>query len=206
MWPAVGRTLIPTILILSIVLRKQPSNRSAPSFSAGSRGNPSDVRPPLFCWQENRMALTLRPVADQVIVITGASSGIGLVTARTAARRGATVVLAARNEQALRTVVDEIRAAGGTAAYVVADVGREEDVQRIAETAIAEFGRFDTWVNNAGVSIFGNIMEVSTEDLRRVFDTVLWGVAYGSRTAVAHFRHRGGNQSRGADQRGQLFR
>ena len=114
------------------------------------------------------MALTLRPVADQVIVITGASSGIGLVTARTAARRGATVVLAARNEQALRTFVDEIRAAGGTAAYVAADVGREEDVQRIAETAIAEFGRFDTWVNNAGVSIFGNIMEVSTEDLRRV--------------------------------------
>jgi short-subunit dehydrogenase len=141
------------------------------------------------------MALTLRPVADQVIVITGASSGIGLVTARTAARRGATVVLAARNEQALRTVVDEIRAAGGAAAYVVADVGREEDVQQIAETAIAEFGRFDTWVNNAGVSIFGNIMEVSTEDLRRVFDTVFWGVAYGSRTAVAHFRDRGGNQA-----------
>ncbi|WNG88065.1 SDR family oxidoreductase [Mycobacterium sp. ITM-2016-00317] len=137
------------------------------------------------------MKLSLRPLSEQVMVITGASSGIGLVTARMAAREGVgALVLAARNEDALSTLTDEIRAAGGKAVYVVADVGEESDVQRIADTAISEFGRFDTWVNNAGVSIFGNIMDVSTEDFRRVFDTVFWGVAYGSRAAVAHFRTR----------------
>src|SRR4051812_4616014 len=106
------------------------------------------------------MPLSLRPLRDQVVVLTGASSGIGLVTARMAARHGARLVLAARNEQALHDLADEIRAAGGQAVPVVADVGREEDVARIASTALEEFGRFDTWVNNAGVSIFGHIEEV----------------------------------------------
>lgn len=82
-----------------------------------------------------------------------------------AAKKGAKLVLAARNEDALRQVVDEIRSKGGQAIYVVADVGREEDVNRIAERAIAEFGGFDTWVNNAGVSIFGRCMEVSIPDM-----------------------------------------
>jgi short-subunit dehydrogenase len=125
------------------------------------------------------------------MVITGASSGIGLVTARMAARRGARLVLAARNEEALRTLVTEIRREGGQAAYVVADVGREEDVTAIADTAIKEFGGFDTWVNNAAVSIFGNLMDVSVEDMHRDFDTVFWGVVYGSRAAVRHFKERG---------------
>lgn len=136
------------------------------------------------------MGLSLRPLSKQIMVITGASSGIGLVTARMAARRGATVVLAARNEEALQTLQEEIRRSGGRATYVVADVGKEADVEKIADAALAEYGRFDTWVNNAGVSVFGNILDVSTPDFRRVFDTVFWGVAYGSRTALAHFRTR----------------
>lgn len=136
------------------------------------------------------MALSLKPLHDQVVVITGPSSGIGLVTARMAAQQGAKLVLAARNEDALRQLVEEIRSKGGQAIYVVADVGKEEDVNRIAERAIAEFGGFDTWVNNAGVSIFGRCMEVTIPDMKRMFDTNFWGVVYGSRVAVNHFRQR----------------
>jgi short-subunit dehydrogenase len=138
------------------------------------------------------VAESLRPVDSQVIVLTGASSGIGLVTARMAAKRGARLVLAARNCDALRELTEEIRAGGGQAVFVVADVGREEDVQAIADTAVKEFGGFDTWVNNAGVSIFGNITDVTVADMHRVFDTVFWGVVYGSRAAVQHFKDRGG--------------
>src|SRR3954454_14729018 len=134
------------------------------------------------------MRLHLRPVGDQVIVITGASSGIGLVTARTAARGGAKVVLAARNEAALRTLAGEIADQGGEALAVRCDVGVPEDVAAVARAAIERFGRFDTWVNNAGVSIFGRLVDVSLEDMRRVMDTVHWGVVHGSRKAVPHSR------------------
>ncbi|MCZ2827675.1 SDR family oxidoreductase [Modestobacter sp. VKM Ac-2986] len=137
------------------------------------------------------MSVPLRPIDQQVVVITGASSGIGLVTARMAAQRGAAVVVAARNADALTQLVAEVRGQGGRAVAVVADVGRQEDVARIAAAAIAEFGRFDTWVNNAGVSIFGEIPEVSIEDMHRVFDTVYWGVVYGCLQAVEHYRARG---------------
>jgi NAD(P)-dependent dehydrogenase (short-subunit alcohol dehydrogenase family) len=95
------------------------------------------------------MTLTLKPLDEQVIVITGASSGIGLVTARRAAQRGACVVLAARNEKDLHGATDTIRRAGGRAVYAVADVADAAQVEAIADTAIREFGRFDTWVNNA---------------------------------------------------------
>ncbi|GHC18494.1 putative oxidoreductase YxnA [Kushneria pakistanensis] len=124
------------------------------------------------------------------MVITGASSGIGLVTARMAAKKGARLVLAARNEEALQKLCEEIQGQGGKAIYVVADVGSESDVARIGESAIEAFGRFDTWVNVAGVSIFGRCMEVSIEDMQRMFDTNFWGVVYGSRAAVAHFQER----------------
>lgn len=136
------------------------------------------------------MGIALKPLNQQVIVITGASSGIGLVTARMAAKQGAKLVVAARNEDALRQLVEEIRHQGGQAIYVVADVGQEEEVNRIAERAIAEFGGFDTWVNNAGVSIFGRCMEVTIPDMKRMFDTNFWGVVYGSRAAVNHFRQK----------------
>lgn len=132
----------------------------------------------------------LRPLSEQVVVITGASSGIGLVTARQAAARGAAVVLAARNTAALETAAQQIRDAGGRALAVITDVGRVAEVERLAEAAVAEFGRIDTWVNNAGVSIFGMVDEVSDEDLHRMFDTNYWGVVYGSRAALAHYRGR----------------
>ncbi len=135
--------------------------------------------------------VSLKPLAEQVIVITGASSGIGLVTARMAARAGARVVLAARNVEALKQLEDEINGRGGAAYAVPTNVGDEYDVERLAQAAVQRFGRFDTWVNNAGVSIFGRIVDVSTKDMRRMFETNFWGVVYGSRAAVRHFAERG---------------
>src|SRR4051812_22209343 len=100
------------------------------------------------CEGGDEMNLQLKNLSAQVVVITGASSGIGLVTARMAARRGARLVLAARSEEALRQLAEEINSSGGEATYVVADVGSEEDVRRIGEKANERFGGFDTWVNN----------------------------------------------------------
>lgn len=134
------------------------------------------------------MKIKLKPLNQQVIVITGASSGIGLVTARMAAQKGAKLILAARNEEALKQLTDELSKSGAKAAYVVTDVGDETQMKHVAEVAIAEFGGFDTWVNNAGVSIFGIITDVSIEDMKRMFDTNFWGTVYGSRIAVSHFK------------------
>ena len=138
------------------------------------------------------MNFRLRKLSDQAIVITGASSGIGLVTARLAAKRGARVVLNARNEEALRQVTAEINATGGEAIHVAGDVGKFDDVKKIASEAIRHFGGFDTWVNNAGVSIYGPVLAQSLEDQRRLFETNYWGVVHGSIVACAHLRGRGG--------------
>ena len=136
--------------------------------------------------------MTLKPLLEQAIVITGASSGIGLVTAKQAASRGARVVLAARNEADLQAAVDEIRHNGGRAIYVVADVANPADVELIARRAIGEFGRIDTWVNNAAVSMYGRVMELSLEEARRQFDVNYWGQVYGCRVAVPYLLDEGG--------------
>jgi short-subunit dehydrogenase len=138
------------------------------------------------------MKVRLLPMREQIMVITGASSGIGLVTAKHAAGAGARVVLAARNARDLERAVSEIRRAGGRAIHVVADVAVSEQVDRIADTAIREFGRIDTWVNNAAVSMYGRIMQLAVDDMRRQMDVNYWGQVYGSRTAVRHMRERGG--------------
>src|SRR5438105_166466 len=124
----------------------------------------------------------LKPVHEQVIVITGASSGIGLTTAERAAQRGACVVLAARNENDLRSAVQAIRHRGGRAIHVVADVADPAQVERIAAEAIREFGRIDTWVNNAAASMYGRLTDIALADLRRQFDVNYWGQVHGSRT------------------------
>jgi short-subunit dehydrogenase len=139
-----------------------------------------------------RRRLRLKPLGKQVMVITGATSGIGLSTARAACARGVSLVLAARNGEALKAVRDDLAAKGAKVVYVVADVGIETDVRAIAETAIGEFGGFDTWVNNAGVSIFAPLSEIPIADQRRLFETNYWGVVYGSLEAVKHFKTRDG--------------
>src|SRR5687768_288742 len=136
--------------------------------------------------------MKLKNISEQTIVITGATSGIGLATARMAAEKGAKLVLIARNEDALRELADEIKSNGGQAIYFAADVADENALREAANKAKAEFGGFDTWVNNAGGSVYGRIMDVPTEDLRRLFETNLWGVVYGSRIAVENLRMRGG--------------
>lgn len=136
--------------------------------------------------------MKLRKLSEQVMVITGATSGIGLTTARMAAEEGAQLLLVARNEQALRELTDEINNGGGRAIYHAADVADEGSLREAAQKAMNEFGRIDTWVNNAGGSMYGRIMDVSVDDLRRVFETNVWGVVYGSRIAVEHMRDMGG--------------
>jgi NAD(P)-dependent dehydrogenase (short-subunit alcohol dehydrogenase family) len=130
-----------------------------------------------------------KPLRAQVMVVTGASSGIGLATVRMAVERGARVVLAARSEDVLARVAAEL---GDRAVHVVADVGRREDVQAVADKAIAAFGGFDTWVNVAGLTVYGPLREIAYEDHERLIQTNLWGTVNGSLVAVEHLRERGG--------------
>ena len=136
--------------------------------------------------------MKLKKLSEQTIVITGATSGIGLTTARMAAEKGAKLVLIARNEAALSELAGEIKASGGQAIYHAADVADAYALQIAADIANEEFGGFDTWVNNAGGSVYGRITDVPTEDLRRLFETNVWGVVNGSKVAVGHLKNRGG--------------
>jgi NAD(P)-dependent dehydrogenase (short-subunit alcohol dehydrogenase family) len=138
------------------------------------------------------MGIKLKRLEDQVIVITGGTSGIGLATAKRAAKRGARVVLCSRNEPELRETVAAIENAGGQARSVVADVANQQDVERLADSAMEEFGGIDTWVNNAGVSFYGKLTDVAVEDMRRLFEVNFWGTVYGARAAVARLRGNGG--------------
>lgn len=134
----------------------------------------------------------LRKLHEQVIVITGATSGIGLATARMAAQRGARLVLAARDETAVRQLAEELNATGAEAVAVTADVSREDQVEQIAEKALERFGGFDTWINNAAVSMYGHLLDEPLKDERQLFETNYWGTVHGSRTAAKHLRENGG--------------
>src|SRR3954451_2377190 len=138
------------------------------------------------------MKIRLKPLKEQVMVITGATSGIGLATAKRAAERGARVVLCSRNESGLQEAVAQIEESGGTARGVVADVSSPEDVERLAASAIEEFGSVNTWVNNAGVSFYGRLTEVALEDMRQLFEVNFWGMVHGARAAVPRLRATGG--------------
>lgn len=138
------------------------------------------------------MSPRLKSLKQQVIVITGATSGIGLTTARAAADAGARLVLAARNAQALATIRSELQAHGTEVETVTADVGNEEQVFAIVDAAQRRFGGFDTWVNNAGIGIYGTSQQVSRDDMRRLFDTNFWGVVHGSLAALPVLKARGG--------------
>jgi short-subunit dehydrogenase len=138
------------------------------------------------------MRIKLKPVSEQVIVITGASSGIGLATAEEAYRRGAKLVVAARSEGTLQALVETITAEGGQAIYVPADVAESAQLEAVADAAITTFGRIDSWVNNAAVSIYGRLDEVTEADSRRLFDINFWGSVNGSLIALRYLKQTGG--------------
>ena len=138
-----------------------------------------------------RMPLA-RPLSDSTVVITGASSGIGTATAYALARRGCTVVLAARTEPALRAVARECDELGGRTLVVPTDITDPAAVERLAASAVAQFGRIDAWVNNAAVGVVGLFDEIPVAEFRRVLEVDLLGTAYGMRAALPHLDAAGG--------------
>lgn len=129
--------------------------------------------------------------AAPVVVITGASSGIGRATARRYAARGARLVLASRSRPALEHVAGDCRAAGARVLVVPADVADEAAVHALAEAAVREFGRIDVWVGGAGVFAYGRFEELPSNLFRRVVETNLMGQVHGARAVLPHFRRQG---------------
>ncbi|HYG88720.1 MAG TPA: SDR family oxidoreductase [Azospirillum sp.] len=130
-----------------------------------------------------------------VVVVTGASSGIGRATAHAFARRGAVVVLAARRAEMLHEVEQECRELGrdqgGMAVAVPTDVTDEHAVDRLARSALARFGRIDVWFNNAGVGVFGRFEDIPSDVWRRVIETNVFGTVHGAKAAMRQFRAQG---------------
>jgi short-subunit dehydrogenase len=134
----------------------------------------------------------LKRVSAQVMVITGASSGIGLTTALMAAERGAKLMLVARSGDTLDEIQRGLTDIGAEAIVCPADVADREALEAAAQKAVERWGRIDTWVNDAGVSIYGRLDEVSDEDNRRLFETNFWGTVNGSLVALPYLQRQGG--------------
>ena len=132
-----------------------------------------------------------KPIREQVVVITGASSGIGREAALRFASQGASVVLAARNEEALEEVAGQVRARGGKALVVVTDVSLWEQVAHLASEAVARFGRIDTWVNNAGISGYATFENLPVADMERIIRVNLLGTMYGVKAALPVLKRQG---------------
>jgi NAD(P)-dependent dehydrogenase (short-subunit alcohol dehydrogenase family) len=130
-------------------------------------------------------------IEGSVVVLTGASSGVGRAAARHFAERGARLVIAARSAGDLEQVAAECTAAGAEALPIPTDVGSEEQVKELAAGAIDRFGRIDTWVNNAGVIAYGYFEDIPSEVFDRVLRTNLLGQVYGARAALAQFQRQG---------------
>ncbi|MFD0485674.1 SDR family oxidoreductase [Kineococcus sp. GCM10028916] len=133
-----------------------------------------------------------RRLADQVVVVLGASSGIGRATALRLAQDGARVVCASRGTEALRTLVEEITAAGGRATAVRADITRPEDLTALVDAAESTYGRIDTWVTMAGISVYGTIADVPLEEFRRVAEVNYLGHVAAAQVAVPAMERNGG--------------
>ncbi len=132
-----------------------------------------------------------RELKNRVVVITGASSGFGRGSAREFAVEGANVVAAARRSELLDEVVHECEAAGARALAVPTDVSQQSEVEDLARRAVAEFGRIDVWVNNAGAGAIGRFDDVPLADHVKVIETDLVGTLYGSYFAIQQFRRQG---------------
>src|SRR5437763_11330151 len=133
-----------------------------------------------------------KPLADQVIVVTGASSGLGRAMARLAGARGAKVVVTSRSAEPLDACVREIEASGSEALAITADVAVQDEVAQVVEQAVDRFGRIDTYVANAIVTVYAETYRYEPEELRRIMDVNFFGQVYGYWAALPHLR-----QSRG---------
>src|SRR3954470_6139217 len=129
-----------------------------------------------------------KPISEQVVVVTGASSGLGRAVARLAGERGAKVVVTARNAEALDNCVGEIERAGSEALAVPGDVTDRAAVERVIEAAVERFGRIDTYVANAIVTVYAEAERLEEDELRRVFDVNFFGVVYGYWAVLPHLR------------------
>ena len=130
-------------------------------------------------------------IASKVIVITGASSGLGEATARHLGAAGASLVLAARRGDRLATLAAEIRAKGGKVEVVVADVSRRADFETLVQKALASFGRIDVMINNAGLMAIAPMSEAKVEEWERMIDINIKGVLYGIAAALPVFQKQG---------------
>jgi NAD(P)-dependent dehydrogenase (short-subunit alcohol dehydrogenase family) len=133
-----------------------------------------------------------RPLSDQVIVVTGASSGLGRAVARAAGARGAKVVVTARNAEALDNCVREIEAAGGRGLAVPGDCTSQDEVEQVVERAVDGFGRIDTYVANAIVTVYAETYRYKADELRRIMDVNFFGQVYGYWAVLPHLRESGG--------------
>jgi NAD(P)-dependent dehydrogenase (short-subunit alcohol dehydrogenase family) len=142
-------------------------------------------------YERGEVVIRLKPIDQQVVVVFGASSGIGRETALRFAKRGAKVVVAARSEEGLQSLVDEIRSGGGEATAIPADVVEFEQIKAVADGAVEKYGRLDTWVHLAAVSLYATFEQTAPEEFKRVIETNLVGQAYGAMAALPHLRRTG---------------
>ena len=135
--------------------------------------------------------MRLKPIDQQVVVVVGASSGIGRETARRFAKRGAKLVVSARSQPGLASLVAEIQGEGGVVTAIPADVAECAQVNAVAERAIEAYGRLDTWVHLAAVSVYAPFEQTTPEEFRRIIDVNLLGQVYGAMAALPHLRRVG---------------
>jgi NAD(P)-dependent dehydrogenase (short-subunit alcohol dehydrogenase family) len=133
----------------------------------------------------------LKPVEEQVVALMGASSGIGRETALRFAERGARVVVSARSEEGLNSLVEEVRDKGGQATAIPAEVTDFEQVKAVANAAVEKYGRLDTWVHLAAVGLFATFEQTTPEEFARVIDVNLMGQVYGAMAALPHLKREG---------------
>ena len=139
-----------------------------------------------------KMNIILKPIAVQVAVIFGASSGIGRLTALEMAKRGAKVCVAARSTEGLKSLVEEIEADGGEAFYVEADAADYEQVKNVAEKCVERYGRIDTWIHSAAAFLFATVEQSEPDEYKRMIEVNLLGQIYGAKAALPHLKERGG--------------